>query len=270
MNTTNTTNKQILPINQKMQNSRIIGLLICLLGYWVIGLSSPVFAQTASPLPTSPPSSGQAGQATPSAKPITPTQNHKISDLKERIASKVAELNLVEKRGFLGQIASISATRIVLTDLQDRTRIIDTDELTKSSKTGDFSPSSFGDGDTIAAFGIYNKNSRVLLARFLDTQRILKRVFGEVTVRSDRDFSFSVKDDKGQKHEISFEKTTIANVWENGKLTKIGFSKIKTGQRIFVVALESGEAMRLTTFPGLATEQSNNSTISAIHDSNVR
>ena len=71
--------------------------------------------------------------ATPTAqlKTPTPTSSKKINELKERIASRVAELNLVEKRGILGTIASISGTKITLNDTQNRARIIDTDEITE-------------------------------------------------------------------------------------------------------------------------------------------
>src|SRR5258708_7860223 len=71
---------------------------------------------------------------TPSQKP-TPTGNldQQMNALKERIASRVAQLKLVEKRGSIGTVSDLSETQITTTDNAGNINYIDVDELTKFS-----------------------------------------------------------------------------------------------------------------------------------------
>lgn len=233
-----------------------IGLLIGLLGYillakcgfaeWVIGIQT-IYAVS----PT----------ATPSANLTpTPTTNSKISDLKERIASRVAQLNLVERRGLLGTIASISATRISLVDLQNRTRLVEIDELTGSPKIKDKANqgSGFSSGETISAVGLYNKNSRILLARFIDDAKIYPRIIGEVTAIDKQKFSISISD-AGKPTTVDVQSSTQTSAFQEGAIAKSGFSKIVIGEKVFVVAVTQDTpsdsphytALRLIMFPDL-------------------
>lgn len=214
-----------------------------------------------SPTPST--SSGQA--ASPTAKPKTspsPTPDTKISELKERIATRVAELKLVEKRGLLGTIATISGTKITIVDIQNRQRIIDTDELTDFSQTkGDERKlSNLSIGDSISAFGLYNKNSRILLARFVKNVQIYERLFGEIVDIDEKSFFITVREQyRGEQVSVSYEKTTLTSLLsQDAKLAKSGFSKIAVSHKIFVVGIrekdaEDGEkrytTLRLIHFP---------------------
>ena len=60
----------------------------------------------------------------------TPTQSIK-EQLITNIASRVAQLKLVEKRGIIGTVTNVTNTQITLSDIQNNTRFIDVDELTK-------------------------------------------------------------------------------------------------------------------------------------------
>src|SRR3972149_12145987 len=56
----------------------------------------------------------------------------KIQKLKEMVASRVAELKLVEKRGILGTVKEVSKnTQLTIEDNKGNLRIIDIDELTR-------------------------------------------------------------------------------------------------------------------------------------------
>src|SRR3990167_7971143 len=74
---------------------------------------------------------------TPSPKPTSESVTQKltteITDLKEKIASRVAQLKLVEKRGMVGSIKEISGTLITLEDANGKNRLVDVDEITKFS-----------------------------------------------------------------------------------------------------------------------------------------
>jgi hypothetical protein len=66
---------------------------------------------------------------------VTPEdKTDQISDqLITNIASRVAQLKLVEKRGIIGVVTNTTNTQITVTDSQNNTRFIDVDELTKFS-----------------------------------------------------------------------------------------------------------------------------------------
>ncbi|MCL5432936.1 MAG: hypothetical protein M1524_02360 [Patescibacteria group bacterium] len=109
---------------------------------------------------------------TPSPTSQTPTTeklNEQISDLKEKIASRVAQLKLVERRGMVGVVTDVSDTQITLTDLSGNTRFADVDELTKFyalKETESFGISDIQKGTKLGILGLYNKQTRKILARF--------------------------------------------------------------------------------------------------------
>lgn len=163
-----------------------------------------------------------------------------INDLKDRIASRVAQLNLVEKRGIIGVVADITAMQITLTDIKGDTRFVDVDELTKfdgSTDVGSFGISDIKKGSTLGVLGLYNKQSRRILARTVEELAIPKMIHGNVATIDSDNFILNVATDKNEQLQIEFETTTRSFSYdrENQQLIKSGFSKIKVGESIFVV-----------------------------------
>src|SRR5579859_2417101 len=81
--------------------------------------------------------------ATPTA--TVSQSEEQINNLKERIASRVAQLNLVEKKGIIGTVSDVSETQLTITDMKGDNRIVDVDELTKFSSPS--AKSTFGISD---------------------------------------------------------------------------------------------------------------------------
>src|SRR5260221_6373171 len=78
----------------------------------------------------------------------TPAPNsleQQISNLKDKIASRVAQLKLVDKRGIIGNVTDVTQNQITVSDVKGNTRYIDVDELTKFSSPS--AKSSFGISD---------------------------------------------------------------------------------------------------------------------------
>src|SRR5690242_18593083 len=140
----------------------------------------------------------------PSAKAITPTPtqvapskaaldqklNQQINELKEKIASRVSELNLVEKRGMIGIVTDVSGSKITIKDIQGNVRFVDVDEITKFSSA---SNKSFGLSDitkdtSISILGLYNKQSKRILARFINTSVDPTFLSGSVTDVDSKNF----------------------------------------------------------------------------------
>ncbi len=174
---------------------------------------------------------------TPTEVPEKTPAESQINKLKDRIASRVAELKLVERRGIIGTVDEVTNTQITLTDLQNAVRFVDVDELTKFSSPsakGTFGISDIAKGQKLGVLGLYNKQSRRLLARFVDVLTIPKIFHGVVTGVASDTFSLNVTTDK-EKFLVDVQTTTKTSSYTNGGgLVKSGFSKIKPGQRIMI------------------------------------
>jgi hypothetical protein len=159
-----------------------------------------------------------------------------IDELKDRIASRVAELKLVEKRGIIGTVTAASQRQITLTDTKGETRFVDVDELTKfNGETRDFGISDIKKDQTLGVLGLYNKQSRRLLARVVTELTIPRYIIGVVESTDEEDFTITVVDAKDKVYVIDYERSTTAFSYtkEDG-LERSGFSQIEAGQNTIV------------------------------------
>lgn len=162
-----------------------------------------------------------------------------ISDLKERIASRVAQLKLVEKRGVIGTVSDISDTQISITDSHRTTKFIDVDELTKFSSPsvkGSFGISDITKGSSLGVLGLYNKQSKRILARYVDV--IFMPTFNRGTIISidSKNYTFEIMLDTGERKMVDVENITKTLSYSKASgLARAGFSKIKEQEHIFVV-----------------------------------
>lgn len=191
---------------------------------------TPVFALTASPSASSSPAVTQ--------KSLSEKLNKQINQLKERIASRVAELNLVEKRGIVGTVSETSADKITIIDLNGKTRIVDVDEITKFSSPS--AKSSFGisdltKGTKISVLGLYNKQSQQILARFIESYVTPVFLSGRITSLNKKNYTATVISE--DKKETIVDIQTFTNISSNSKedgISKLGFSKLTVGDRVMV------------------------------------
>ena len=187
--------------------------------------------------------------------------NKQIKDFQTRVASTVAQLKLVERKGILGTVSEVSTTQITLTDTNDNTRFVDVDELTKFSSPlakGTFGISDLSKGTTIGVLGLYNKESRRILGRFIETYSLSKTVHGIVTSADGSNFILNVASENGETVYADIEKITkTLSYSKNTGLTRIGFSKIKEGQRVIVIGYPDIKdknrisALRVLVFPDI-------------------
>jgi hypothetical protein len=198
----------------------IIFLLI--LGTYV---SKNIYAATVTPTPA-----------------ITPTQGdiQQIDDLKNRIASRVAELNLVEKRGIIGTVTDATNSQITLNDANGNIRFVDVDELTKFSDP-DASETTFGISDItknmkLGVLGLYNKQSRRILARQIDVISLPNILTGAVYSIDSKNFSFYIVSEDNKRTFIDVETLTKTYSYTTGEeLVTAGFSKIDVDESILVI-----------------------------------
>jgi hypothetical protein len=172
------------------------------------------------------------------APPATPTVNQALLEkLGNEIASRTAQLNLVEKRGIIGTVTDSSNAQITLTDTSENTRFVDVDELTKFSSTSSksFGISDVAKGTTLGVLGLYNKQSRRILARDINVMTPFPSIiFGEISAIDKVNYEITVVKENGGKTVIEIEDITRTYSLISGTLTKSGFSKIQTMQTISV------------------------------------
>lgn len=185
-----------------------------------------------------------AAAATPTPSPadeksaISDKLNKEINNLKEKIASRVSELNLVEKRGIIGTVTEVSGNQVTITDLAGKSRFIDVDEITKFSSPGNksFGISDLKKGIRINTLGLYNKQSKRLLARFINTTVDPVFVSGSIGTVDTKNFTLTVLGDKQKETKVDNQTATkIFSYSKDGGMTKLGFSKLTAGDRVFVM-----------------------------------
>lgn len=209
------------------------------------------------------------------AHAATPTPEDKLQEIRDQlitnIASRVASLKLVEKRGIIGTVTDVSNTQIVITDLQNNTRFVDVDELTKFSNPsfkGTYGISDITKGTTIGILGLYNKESRRILARFVNVVTIPLIIHGGVAAIDSENFSLSITTEEGKQITVDIENITrtFSYAQEEGYI-RSGFSKIKENYNIIVSgALDIKDENRMTAtrvifFPEIPVGPKVNSTL---------
>jgi len=175
-------------------------LLICLFAYLLI-TAPAVAAITPSP--------------TESTSPTNSIDIEKIQRIKDIVASKVAELNLVEKRGIVGKLKENSNMHLVISDIKSNTRNIDVDELTKFSISGTKGKdNTLGISDlkkdVLYSFvGLYNKDTQRLLARSITEADTIPLFFeGAIFSVDSKEFQIQVVNNKGEKKSVDIQSST--------------------------------------------------------------
>lgn len=200
---------------------------------------------------------------TPSTTP-TPTGGNilqEINDLKDRIASKVAQLNLVTKKGIIGKVIDVGPTQLTVQDQLGNNQFVDVDELTQFSSPS--AKNSFGISDitknsTVGILGQYNKDSKRILARFVDVLILPQVISGAVINIDNINYEITVITPTLTQYTIDIQDITktISYSKENG-IERSGFSKIKAGERILIIGFPDATkpshvlASRIIRFPEL-------------------
>jgi len=212
------------------------------------------------------PSASLAAKPTATNTP-TPTTSlqAQVDELKNKIASKVASLKLVEKKGVYGTVSDVSDTQLTITNINGENRFIDIDELTKftSSASKSFGISDVKKGMHISVLGLYNKDSQRLQARVIFEDSSLPNfINGAVFAINDKDYTFTVAKANGAKNLIDVESISKTYSFVNNKMIKSGFSKMELGETVIVVGYPNKTdktktlASRIYLFPEISANTS--------------
>lgn len=194
-------------------------------------LAHNVSAQTVTPSPT---------------QSITETQQ--IQDLKSKVASRVAQLNLVQKKGIIGTISDTGSNQITIIDIQGKTRFVDVDAITKFSSQGSktFGLSDLTKNTQITVLGIYNKDSQRILARFISSYSIPQFITGAINTIDKTNYYLTVISEDQKQTKLNIDTNTQLSVYTSDQgITRYGFSKIALGDRIFALTYQDKKDLTL-------------------------
>lgn len=181
----------------------------------------------------------QEEKATPPGQIKEEVIKDKIEDLKERVATRVAELRQKSKRAFFGQIKEkseqgltlIRGEKEMIVTIDEETGII---RLGPSNKRIEISLEALKIGERVVAFGTLDLDQKTLLAKRILSHTLPKNVHGKVK-EVDIDTATITLSSKKEEFIVDYEIRTRCQMWQRGEgLQKCGLSKIEIGDRVFV------------------------------------
>jgi len=197
---------------------------------------------------------------------IPEERREQIKELRERLATRVAQLKEKMRRAWHGEIKSISGTTIILTTRQGEKTIV-TDENTSFLRTGlggrrKITLADLSLGEKIVAFGQVSQDTGEMTAKVIIAQVFPVKINGKVTAVNVEGGTITVQTLKRGSFIVDVETTTKILVWEKKEgLKSFGLSKIKVGDRVHVNGTtptrpKQGEnritASRILVLPGRA------------------
>ena len=231
----------------------------------VIFLSQVFFSISATHAQTKTPTAS-AGLLPPSSTPADKELIDKLKQieiLKEKIATKVAQVRDEQKSGMMGIIKSIENNTIVIQNFLGEQKFSFSEDtvvfkmennLKKEAKTSDLK-----NGQLISSLGNYNDARDLLLSKFIYIQEYPTRITGKIADLDKSNFTLTVKAKDGDQL-IDIEKNTAISIYQKGKGSqKGGFSKFKLGDTVFIIASTNAKeenrfnALRIIDLPSLNT-----------------
>jgi len=212
-----------------MKKFVIVSLFFC---FTVLLVTAPVLA--VKPSPDVATSSGKT-----TSQEVQQERQEQIRELRERVATKVAELKEKGKRAWYGEIKSISGTTIILTTKQGEKTIL-TDEDTIFLRIGaggrkKITLANLVVGEQIVALGQVDTEKGEMTAKVIIGKILPININGKVTAVDVEGGTLTVATLHRGSFIVDVETTTKILAWEKGKgLTKSGLSKIKVGDRVHV------------------------------------
>lgn len=169
----------------------------------------------------------------------------KIDDLKERLATRVAEIRAKSKRAFHGTIVDKDETAFSLQNNEVKTTIVVDEQTTivqiTSAGRNAISASALEAGKKITAFGILDLDQKTLLAKRVILREAPLMLYGTAREIDQNKGTIAMADAGGEKYLLDYEIRTKCVIWdsEEKKLSSCGLSKISQADFIFARVQEN-------------------------------
>lgn len=188
--------------------------------------------------------------ATPSASP-TPAKNDnqvKIDTLKERLATKVAELRKSSPKAVYGSVTQVSVSTLTVDTAQKAMKIELNDDIVVyqilKGKRTKLAVDDVAKNDVVTIFGDYDETLDILIAKyiFIEATTTPKRIHGFVSSVDKKTNTFVLKGIDNANYTIDVESTTKTQEWsKEAGLVKSGFSKLAVGNFVSVWGTEDSK-----------------------------
>lgn len=165
--------------------------------------------------------------------------DQKVKELKEKLATKVAELRENQKRGFFGEIAAASKTSFTLVTKQGEVKVRFSED-TKLFKIGkgktEAKPDDVKNGTNAAVLGLFEEENKTHNAKVIFLQSTTGFTQGEIVEVDKTKATFTIKNDKGETQLLDYEKSTQAQEYtvSNKKISSSGLSRLAIGDKVEV------------------------------------
>lgn len=221
--------------------------LIALLTILVIAPSYPILAQTTKPSVAATKTATESATVTATTSPEEETEQTEIQDLKEKIATKVAELRKKNLKAIAGTITDIKNKTITIDTVDEGKYEINVDEtltniyLIGTSKK-EIKLTDLKKGVYIIVSGPIVDKTIEANSIYQDEEFIVRS--GKIIEADKTDFSIKVTTVAKDSYTIDVESGTtqqLLNI-KTLELERIGFSKIKEGDTIHFIAKKSAAA----------------------------
>jgi hypothetical protein len=209
-------------------------------------MTAPIYAAT--PTVTASPTL----KSTPAAATAAANMRQ-IEDLKDRIATTVAQLNQTQKKAIAGTVKTVSVSTITIETKTSDIKIELTDSISvfdmTSGKRAAITTDDLSKGDSVVVFGDYDTTLSLLKAKVIYIQPALPmRVSGSVTDVDKKNYTVTLETPEKQSYVVDIEKITSMMAYDPQKgVVKGGFSKIEIGETVHVIGkLEPKEDNRIS------------------------
>ncbi len=196
--------------------------------------------------------------STKSAKNVSPTpvNNEKVQELKEKLATKVAEIRENQKRGFYGEISSLAKTTFTLATTNGEIRVrFDTNTQVfdiSGSKKSEKTTTDLKNTQTASVLGLYEPDDKTVTAKVLLLHALPRYIQGTISALDKAGANVSLKTDKGETLTVDYERTTKADeLSTSGKLAKSGFSRLAIGDKLLAWATPAADDVNNFSFQRL-------------------
>ncbi len=215
--------------------NREVGIFFILIAI-VIVLVAPVHILAATPTPTDAVASQSADTAV-------------IEELKQRLATKVAELRTLVKRAMFGTVKSVSvASATVETDTKDiKIELGDNVSVAQmiGGKRTKLTTDQISVGDPLTVFGNYDETLDLLKAQyiFIESKTVVQHVSGAITAVDKKNYTITIQTPEGRSVIADIENNTKTSAWDKTDgIVKSGFSKITVGDIVHVAGTNEPKA----------------------------
>jgi len=163
-----------------------------------------------------------------------------IDDLKERLATKVAQLRQSQRKAIVGTVKAVSVSTATIETKTKDVKIELTDDIVivqvLKGKRTKLTLDNLTKGDNVVVFGEYDATLDLLKAKviFIQAASSVERTRGTVTEVDAKAFAVTVATE-GKTIVVDIEKTTKITLWDGSALAKGGFSKLSVGDSVHVV-----------------------------------